>query len=91
MRFEWDEEKRRTNLSKHGLDFIDAAEVFGGETVSFLDDQFDYAETRFVSIGILDGVVMVIIHTEDDETVRLISFRRATPREEANYYENIRN
>jgi uncharacterized protein len=58
MRFEWDEAKRRSNLNRHGLDFIDVVEVFRGTVFSCVDDRFDYDEIRFLTIGVLeDGVV----------------------------------
>jgi len=53
MRFEWDEAKRRSNLHRHGIDFADAESVFAGETVTFLDDRFEYGETRFLTFGLL--------------------------------------
>jgi uncharacterized DUF497 family protein len=44
MEFEWDEAKRKSNLRNHGLDFVGIEQVFEGETVSILDDRFDYGE-----------------------------------------------
>ena len=46
MEFEWDEDKRRANARKHGIDFADAATIFGGKIVVIPDDRFDYCETR---------------------------------------------
>lgn len=62
----WHEAKRQGNLSKHGLDFAQAHKVFAGATFTFEDNRFDYGEQRFVSIGLLDDVV-VIVHTETTE------------------------
>ena len=53
MRFEWDDAKRRSNLLKHGFDFVGIAEVFEGDTVTILDDRFDYGEKRFITLGTL--------------------------------------
>ena len=55
MRFSWDEAKRRSNLREHEVDFLDAARVFSGLTVTFEDDRFSYDERRLVTLGLLDG------------------------------------
>ena len=55
MRFEWDEKKRRSNLKRHGFDFIDVEKVFAGEVLTVLDERYDYGETRFFSLGLLAG------------------------------------
>ena len=67
MRFEWDEAKRESNLLKHGIDFIEVEKVFEGETVTILDVRLDYGEERFITLGLLDGRVVVIVHTETDD------------------------
>ena len=51
MRFTWDEVKRRRNLKEHGLDFLDAKQVFDGATFTYEDDRFRYDEQRFVTLG----------------------------------------
>jgi len=91
MRFEWDEKKRIINLQRHGFDFADADEVFRSETTTIEDDRFDYDEPRYVSFGMLKDLVVAVVHTETDEIIRVISFRRATRNEEREYYEKIRN
>jgi hypothetical protein len=91
MKFEWDEAKRRTNISKHGVDFADLEPLFDGETVTVLDDRFDYGEDRFVTLGLLNGVVLVVVHTETDTVIRLISVRKATKNEEKSYFKEIAN
>jgi len=62
MRYEWDEAKNRSNIAKHGLDFADAAQVLTARCVTYVDDRFDYGEERFISLGMLDGRVVVITH-----------------------------
>jgi len=89
MLFEWDEAKRRSNIQKHGIDFIGIEGVFAGTTVTILDDRYDYGESRFVTLGLLNGRVVVIAHTETAEVMRVISVRKATKNEEANYFEEI--
>ncbi len=73
MKFEWNEDKRQQNLIKHGVDFLDAALIFEGKTLSRQDDREDYGEVRFASLGLVDGVPYVVIHTERGDTIRLIS------------------
>ena len=89
MRFEWDERKRRSNLEKHGVDFSDLASLFAGETVTVLDERFDYGEHRFITLGLLKGIVLTVAHTETDEVVRILSARKATRYEEETYFKEI--
>jgi uncharacterized protein len=81
-RFQWDEAKRAVNLRKHGLDFRSAARVFAGTTFTYEDGRFAYSEQRFVTLGFLGESAVSIIHTESPQAIRIISFRRATRREE---------
>jgi len=90
MQFKWDEKKRRANLAKHGIDFADLAPLFSGLTISVLDSRYDYGESRFITLGILNGIVMTIAHTETDEVIRIISARKATRYEEESYFKTIR-
>ena len=89
MRFEWDEAKRRINIRKHGIDFADLDVLFEGETVTVLDDRFDYGEERFVTLGMLDSIVLVVVHTETEMVIRFISARKATKNEEKGYFKEI--
>ncbi len=89
MLFEWDEKKRRANLAKHGIDFADLAPLFSGLTITVLDSRYDYSEFRFITLGILNGIVMTVAHTETDEVIRIISARKATRYEEESYYKKI--
>ncbi|MEW5805058.1 MAG: BrnT family toxin [bacterium] len=81
MKFTWDEEKRKANLVKHGIDFADAKAVFAGATFTFEDDRFPYGEQRFITLGMLEGKVVVIVHTERNKVIRVISMRKATRNE----------
>jgi uncharacterized DUF497 family protein len=91
MSYEWDERKRRTNVKKHGIDFIDVSEVFDGDVVLLPDERFDYGEPRFIAIGILKSVVVVVAYTERGETIRIISARKATKNEQIYYFQEIAN
>lgn len=89
MRFTWDEQKRRRNLKDHGLDFTDATRVFEGPTYSYEDDRFQYDEQRFVTLGLLEGIPVSIVHTESKSRIHIISFRKATRRETSILFENL--
>lgn len=89
MRVVWDEAKRRVNLRKHGLDFADAGQVFAGITYTTEDRRFEYGEQRFITLGMANDVVVVVAHTETTDTVRIISMRKATTREQALYFQSI--
>jgi len=89
MNFTWDEEKRKTNLIKHGLDFLDAETVFSGVTFTIEDDRFEYYEQRFKTIGMLFDQVVVIAHTERYDVIRIISMRKATKNEKRRYFQGF--
>ena len=89
LKFEWDETKRKSNIKKHGIDFIDAPIIFSGYTLTIEDDRYDYGEERFVTFGILDGRVVAVAHTETEELIRIISIRKATRYEEKVYFSQI--
>lgn len=91
MNFEWDEDKRQSNIAKHGIDFVGIETVFAGETVTIFDDRLDYGEERFITLGLFDGRVVAVAHTETDTVIRIISVRKATKDEEINYFGEIAN
>jgi uncharacterized protein len=91
MEFTWSEAKRVANVSKHGLDFVDAPSVFEGLTYTFEDDRFSYGEQRYVTLGLLAGFTVSVVHTENDHEIRIISFRKATRQESAIYFHAIQN
>ncbi len=64
MQFEWDEQKRKTNIRKHGFDFRDAWKVFGSPMLVAPDDRYDYGDDRLIGIGMLEGRIVVVIFTE---------------------------
>lgn len=92
MNFEWNERKNETNLAKHGFDFADAPRIFNLPMLVFLDERDNYREERWVGIGILDGRVVVVVYTEpDEETVRIISLRKALSHERKHYEQYLKN
>lgn len=91
MQFEWDDEKNRRNIAKHGLRFEDAVLIFDGFTVCLPDDRFEYGEAREKSIGLIRGAaVVVVIHTDRAEICRIISARPAVKAERSLYEKAIR-
>jgi hypothetical protein len=88
MNFTWDESKRQTNLQKHGLDFADAEKVFSGPLVLFEDTRENYGEQRMIGIGLLDYLVVLMVHVESDDDIRIISMRKADSNETDLYYKN---
>ncbi|TWT19421.1 BrnT family toxin [Luteimonas marina] len=91
MEFTWSERKRSLNLKQHGLDFLDASAVFGGLTFTFEDDRFSYSEQRFVTLGLLAGVPVSIVHTETAHEIRIISFRKATRQEAQLFFDAVQD
>ena len=87
MRYTWGDAKRHRNLALHGLDFADTPAVFTGLTFTYEDDRFNYREQRFVTLGLLRGVPVSIVHTETPHEIHVISFRKATRREIALYFD----
>jgi len=91
MEFTWSEAKRAANIKAHGLDFVDAPRVFEGVTYTFEDDRFSYGEQRFVTLGLLAGVPVSVVHTESEHEIRVISFRKATKHEVQIYFNAIQD
>jgi uncharacterized DUF497 family protein len=89
MRIVWNEAKRRSNLRKHGLDFVDAGELFSGFTYTVEDNRFAYQERRFITLGLLSDMVVTIVHTETDDEIRIISMRKATRYEQEIWFRSI--
>lgn len=88
MVFEWDDSKAATNLLHHGVDFRDAIHVFGDPyRLELEDDRYDYGESRFRVLGQVNGVLLAVIFTERQESIRLISARTAEPHERRLYHE----
>jgi uncharacterized protein len=89
MRFSWHEPKRVEILSKRSLDFAEAEQVFMGPTFTFEDDRYDYDEQRWVTLGLLRDKVVVIVHTESEDEIRIISMREAEKNERRLFFSNF--
>jgi uncharacterized DUF497 family protein len=89
MRIVYDPAKRDVALTARGLDMARAAEIFDGPTLSVEDDRRDYGEARFITIGLLDGRMVVMVWTERDDARRVISLRKANDRERQAYGDRL--
>ena len=92
VKFEWDDEKNKENVRKHGLDFADAWQIFDAPMLTTLDTKEDYGEDRFLGMGFLKNLVVVVVYTEPkEETTRIISLRKALKHERKQFEEALRN
>lgn len=88
MRVAWDEAKNLENRRKHGVSFEEAQELFtsGSDYLEIFDEAHSESEDRFIAIGpISRGLVLVVWTPRDDDTLRIISARWTTDREQALY------
>jgi hypothetical protein len=79
--FEWDPAKRAANLQKHGIDFVDAVQVFEEFVLRVPDLRRPYGEARIVAIGTVAGKLLSVVYTLRGSSLRIISARRANARE----------
>lgn len=87
MHFEWDENKNTLNIRKHKIDFSDVPAIFDGTVFIDYDAREEYGEDRWIGIGLLRGIVVVVVFTErGQDTIRLISARKANRNECERYY-----
>lgn len=84
--FEWDEEKRQRTLKERGIDILYAALIFEGKTLTRTDDRNDYGEERLISLGMVDGEAFVVVHTQREGIIRLITAWKGG-RKDREYYQ----
>ena len=91
MRFEWDPEKARRNFTKHGVAFEEASTIFGDSlSLTIPDPEHSRTERRYATMGrAFNGKLLVVVHTDRDDNIRIISARRASRRERKFYEETI--
>ena len=89
MQFEWNEEKRQATINARGVDLLYAALIFEGETLMREDDRKDYGEVRFASLGLVDDVAYIVIHTQRGENTRLISAWRGGHKDYERYKDSF--
>ena len=81
----FDTAKRSLTLEHRGLDFADAAKIFSGRCFTAEDDRQDYGEVRYITVGRLDGRMLVMVWTPRGNARRIISMRKANEREQDFY------
>ena len=90
MQFEWDENKNQLNQQKYGISFEEAKEIFYDTVFTSVSEKIDYGEIREISIGRIQSVLIVaVVHTNRNGKVRIISARKATPKERRKYNEYL--
>lgn len=90
--FTWDERKRISNITKHGIDFLDVVEVFDDpDRIEVEDKRENYGEIRTQTIGTVSGVVIFVVYTHRHGKNRIISVRKANKNERKTYYECRKN
>ncbi|MCD8118802.1 MAG: BrnT family toxin [Lachnospiraceae bacterium] len=92
MKFEWDEEKERLNIEKHGIDFRTAVQVFHDENrIEYFDKIHSIGEDRYITIGMIGErmIIITLVYTERVDVIRVISARVATKKERRFYEDGI--
>ncbi|OQX11653.1 MAG: hypothetical protein BWK73_16980 [Thiothrix lacustris] len=91
MQFEWDDAKDTSNQHKHGINFDLASLVFFDPSrIERYDGREHYGEDRWITIGLVNPALLYVVYTlrvQDDETIRLISARKANESERRAYYQ----
>lgn len=89
LRFEWDEQKARSNEQKHGVSFEEAETVFYDENARLLYDlEHSLREERYILLGMSDALGLLVVchlYLESEKVIRIISARQATKRERQQY------
>jgi uncharacterized DUF497 family protein len=87
LRFQWDRKKAESILKKHGVSFEEAMIVFGDAlSLTIADEMHSAREQRWVLVGFSNqGRLLVIVHVERGNGIRIISAREATPKERKTY------
>ena len=90
MRYTWDDGKNRGNIRRHGIAFEDAKRIFDGPTVEKVDDRFDYGEVRVYAVGLVNGLEITVIYTDEENGKRrIISAWRAEPHERRYFWQSL--
>lgn len=85
MKIEFDRAKRNDTLAHRGLDMARADEIFVGNIVTIEDDRMDYGEKRFITVGLLDARMVILVWTPRGSARRIVSMRKANEREQKTY------
>jgi uncharacterized protein len=85
MGFQWHPDKSAANEAKHGITFLQAAQIFRGPILKRPDDRKDYGEQRFIALGAYDGEVLRVVFTQRDGDIRIISAWKAGKHDREKY------
>ena len=92
MKFEWDEIKNAINIKKHGIDFQGVKSVFDGPMIVNEDNRYDYAERRLIGFGWMNDIVVVVVYIElYNDSIRILSARKASRYERKEFEREIKN
>lgn len=87
LEFEWDEDKAKANLAKHGVSFLTASEIFVNECIVRVDDREDYGELRLIALGRVElSIYRVVFTGRSEHLIRIISAQKAAKHEREIYY-----
>ena len=90
IKFQWDEEKARSNSKKHGVELADSVAVFEDEMALTIEDPAAEGEQRFVAVGrAFTGQLLTVVYTLRGKEIRIISVKPATRQERRDYEEEI--
>lgn len=94
MRYEWNEEKSRTNRKKHGVAFAAAVKVFNDPFLLLIEDRIEEGEQRWHAIGAAEAAILLVVHAYriggdhgTEEVIRIISARTANKSERRRYFD----
>jgi len=87
LQFEWDFKKSQSNKRKHKITFEEATTIFGDPlSITIHDPAHSIGEDRFITIGIsVNNQLIVVVHTDRNDIIRIISARKATRNERSQY------
>ena len=94
LEFEWDNNKNKANIIKHGISFETASRVFfDSNRIEKYDEIHSFDEDRYITIGMIGNiaVIVMVVYTERENSIRIISARKATKREMEEYYDSKEN
>lgn len=89
MNITFDPGKRDKTKVERGMDFADAALVFAGRTLTMLEERRAYPEPRYVTVGFLDGRMVLVVWTPTEDGRRIISMRKTNAREQKHYAQSL--
>jgi uncharacterized protein len=88
--FQWDPAKEEKNINDRQIDFRTASQIWDSTVVERIDDRRGYGETRIIATGEVEGRLMVVVYTWRGTARRIISARKANPREKRRFEAEIR-